>query len=58
MLPRATDLRLTPDCVLPSSCPDTKKLRDACYVEHGDETICAKFIEAHNKCLRDEGFNI
>ncbi|KAK6934255.1 Cytochrome c oxidase copper chaperone [Dillenia turbinata] len=39
------------------ACPDTKKLRDECIVEHG-ETACAKWIEAHRKCLRAEGFNV
>ena len=37
---------------------DTKRLRDACYIEHGEESLCAKFIEAHNACLRSEGFDI
>ncbi|KAL6570611.1 hypothetical protein OROGR_000161 [Orobanche gracilis] len=39
------------------ACPDTKKLRDECVVEHG-ESACEKWIEAHKKCLRAEGFNI
>ncbi|KAD6454021.1 hypothetical protein E3N88_08727 [Mikania micrantha] len=32
------------------ACPDTKKLRDECIVEHG-ETACTKWIEAHRLCL-------
>ncbi|XVF18839.1 hypothetical protein REPUB_Repub11eG0057300 [Reevesia pubescens] len=28
------------------ACPETKKLRDECIVEHGEEA-CAKWIEAH-----------
>ncbi|GKV32818.1 hypothetical protein SLEP1_g41391 [Rubroshorea leprosula] len=28
------------------ACPETKKLRDECIVEHGEETW-AKWIEAH-----------
>ncbi|CAK7327640.1 unnamed protein product [Dovyalis caffra] len=32
------------------ACPETKKLRDECIVEHG-ETSCAKWIEAHRQCL-------
>ncbi|KAK3198939.1 hypothetical protein Dsin_022354 [Dipteronia sinensis] len=28
------------------ACPETKKLRDECIVEHGEES-CAKWIEAH-----------
>lgn len=39
------------------ACPDTKKLRDECIVEHG-ESACEKWIEAHKKCLRAEGFNV
>nr|GFB42354.1 cytochrome c oxidase copper chaperone 1 [Tanacetum cinerariifolium] len=38
-------------------CPDTKKLRDECVVEHG-ESACSKWIEAHRLCLRSEGFNV
>ncbi|WOG98642.1 hypothetical protein DCAR_0417986 [Daucus carota subsp. sativus] len=39
------------------ACPDTKKLRDECVVEHG-EAACSKWIDAHRKCLRAEGFNV
>lgn len=39
------------------ACPDTKRLRDECIVEHG-ETACTKWIEAHRQCLRAEGFNV
>uniref|UniRef100_A0A1J3HVR6 Cytochrome c oxidase copper chaperone 1 n=1 Tax=Noccaea caerulescens TaxID=107243 RepID=A0A1J3HVR6_NOCCA len=39
------------------ACPDTKKLRDECIVEHG-ESACTKWIEAHKICLRAEGFNV
>ncbi|KAJ6894294.1 hypothetical protein NC652_028151 [Populus alba x Populus x berolinensis] len=39
------------------ACPETKKLRDECIVEHG-EAACAKWIDAHRQCLRAEGFNI
>ncbi|CAN0880561.1 Cytochrome c oxidase copper chaperone 1 [Linum grandiflorum] len=39
------------------ACPDTKRLRDECIVEHG-ESACAKWIEAHRVCLRAEGFNV
>ncbi|MBA0818943.1 hypothetical protein Gohar_028451 [Gossypium harknessii] len=28
------------------ACPETKKLRDECIVQHGEEA-CAKWIEAH-----------
>ncbi|XP_039072058.1 cytochrome c oxidase copper chaperone 1-like [Hibiscus syriacus] len=39
------------------ACPETKKLRDECIVEHGEEA-CAKWIEAHRICLQAEGFNV
>ncbi|CAN4102888.1 unnamed protein product [Withania somnifera] len=39
------------------ACPETKKVRDECIVEHG-ESACEKWIEAHRKCLRAEGFNV
>ncbi|XP_078442974.1 cytochrome c oxidase copper chaperone 2-like [Wolffia australiana] len=39
------------------ACPDTKRLRDECIVEHGEEA-CGKWIEAHLRCLRAEGFNV
>ncbi|KAJ4838873.1 hypothetical protein Tsubulata_044659, partial [Turnera subulata] len=33
------------------------KLRDECIVEHG-EAACAKWIDAHLRCLWAEGFNL
>jgi cytochrome c oxidase assembly protein subunit 17 len=39
------------------SCPETKKLRDECVVMNGQDK-CAEIIEAHNKCLRAEGFDV
>ncbi|CAL5200890.1 unnamed protein product [Lathyrus oleraceus] len=39
------------------ACPDTKRLRDECIVENGEDA-CAKWIEAHRLCLRSEGFNV
>ncbi|GAA0144895.1 chaperone [Lithospermum erythrorhizon] len=39
------------------ACPETKKVRDECIVENG-EAACEKWIEAHRKCLRAEGFNV
>ncbi|EDO41504.1 predicted protein [Nematostella vectensis] len=39
------------------ACPVTKKARDACIVEHGEEK-CSYLIEAHKQCMRDQGFNI
>ncbi|CAN4097966.1 unnamed protein product [Withania somnifera] len=31
--------------------------KDECIVEHG-ESACEKWIEAHRKCLRAEGFKV
>ncbi|URE15580.1 Leucine aminopeptidase 2 [Musa troglodytarum] len=39
------------------ACPDTKRLRDECIVEHG-EASCEKWIQAHLRCLRAEGFKM
>ncbi|KEG01243.1 cytochrome c oxidase assembly protein subunit 17 [Plasmodium vinckei vinckei] len=38
-------------------CLDTKKLRDECIVKLGEKK-CKKFIDDHNQCLRNEGFDI
>jgi cytochrome c oxidase assembly protein subunit 17 len=37
------------------ACPTTKQLRDECVVTNGPEA-CAEKIEAHKKCLREDGF--
>ena len=37
------------------SCPETKKARDLCLMEKGEER-CKELIEAHKRCLREEGF--
>ncbi|KAL6006739.1 hypothetical protein ACLOJK_032233 [Asimina triloba] len=39
------------------ACPETKRLRDECIVEHGEDA-CTKWIEAHLICLRAEGFKL
>ena len=45
--------KLKPCC----ACPETKKLRDACIVERGEE-YCGQLIEDHKECMRKLGFNI
>lgn len=45
--------KLKPCC----ACPETKKVRDACIVERGEEN-CGELIEAHKECMRKMGFNI
>lgn len=39
------------------ACPDTRKARDECIVERGEES-CKDLIEAHLACLRSLGFKI
>lgn len=46
-----------PKCKACCACPETKRERDACIVEKGQEN-CTELIEAHKKCMRDQGFNI
>lgn len=53
----ATQADTKPKKKICCACPDTKKLRDECIVEHGEEA-CSKWIEAHRRCLRAEGFNV
>lgn len=38
-------------------CKDTKRLRDECIIFNGEDK-CKAFIEAHNACLRSEGFSV
>ena len=39
------------------ACPETKKPRDECIMEKGEEH-CGDLIEAHKQCMRDLGFKI
>ncbi|CAH1106612.1 unnamed protein product [Psylliodes chrysocephalus] len=39
------------------ACPETKRARDACIIENGEES-CKNLIEAHKECMRKAGFNI
>ncbi|KAF7648146.1 hypothetical protein LDENG_00161140 [Lucifuga dentata] len=39
------------------ACPETKKVRDACIIEKGEEN-CAGLIEAHKECMRALGFKV
>ncbi|CAG8474105.1 18125_t:CDS:2 [Racocetra fulgida] len=34
------------------ACPDTKKARDECIFQTGDEEKCRDLIEAHKACMR------
>ncbi|OAD69722.1 hypothetical protein PHYBLDRAFT_116167 [Phycomyces blakesleeanus NRRL 1555(-)] len=54
ILPTGADGKpLKPCC----SCPETKKARDQCVFENGEEN-CGPLIQAHLKCMRDLGFKI
>ncbi|XP_041439114.1 COX17 homolog, cytochrome c oxidase assembly protein b isoform X1 [Xenopus laevis] len=39
------------------ACPETKKARDACIIEKGEEN-CQHLIEAHKECMRSLGFKV
>jgi cytochrome c oxidase assembly protein subunit 17 len=39
------------------ACPETKRARDECIAQHGEDH-CQEFIEAHKECLRRAGFNV
>jgi len=39
------------------ACPDTKKPRDQCVMEKGEEN-CKSEIERHKECLRSLGFKV
>lgn len=45
--------KLKPCC----ACPETRKPRDACIVERGEEN-CTDLIEAHKECMRKLGFKL
>ncbi|RWR78695.1 Cytochrome c oxidase copper chaperone 2 [Cinnamomum micranthum f. kanehirae] len=57
MTTSATEASSKPKKKICCACPDTKRLRDECIVEHG-EAACTKWIEAHLQCLRSEGFKV
>ncbi|RIB19349.1 hypothetical protein C2G38_1272978 [Gigaspora rosea] len=40
------------------ACPDTKKARDECIFQTGDEEKCRNLIEAHKACMRSYGFDV
>jgi cytochrome c oxidase assembly protein subunit 17 len=46
-----------PKCKICCACPETRKPRDECIVNHGEEK-CHELIEAHKQCLRREGFDV
>ncbi|KAI8593364.1 hypothetical protein BDZ88DRAFT_404429 [Geranomyces variabilis] len=46
-----------PKCKPCCACPDTRKARDECVFDNGEEK-CADLIKAHQDCMRAQGFNI
>jgi len=38
-------------------CPETRKARDTCIIEKGEEH-CSSEIEAHKECMRQMGFKV
>lgn len=46
-----------PQCKPCCACPETRKPRDACIMEKGQEN-CSKEIEAHKECMRSMGFKV
>ncbi|KNA07714.1 hypothetical protein SOVF_169340 [Spinacia oleracea] len=57
MVTKASEQDQKPKKKICCACPDTKKLRDECIVQNGEDA-CGKWIEAHKQCLRAEGFNV
>ncbi|CAB3230192.1 unnamed protein product [Arctia plantaginis] len=51
--PEGEKPKLKPCC----ACPETKRARDACIIENGEEN-CGPLIEEHKACMRKMGFNI
>jgi len=46
-----------PACKACCACPETKRARDDCIVQYGEEN-CKQLIEKHRECMRQMGFNI
>ncbi|XP_055523587.1 cytochrome c oxidase copper chaperone [Wyeomyia smithii] len=46
-----------PKCKACCACPETKRVRDSCIMERGEEN-CGELIEKHKQCMRDMGFNV
>jgi len=46
-----------PKCKPCCACPETRKARDACIAEKGEEE-CGDLIEAHKQCMIEMGFKV
>lgn len=51
--PQEGEKKLKPCC----ACPETKKIRDACIMEKGEDACLAE-INAHKDCMRKLGFKV
>jgi cytochrome c oxidase assembly protein subunit 17 len=52
------DIKIEPSKLRPCcACPETRKLRDNCIMNNGEEN-CLKFIEDHKNCLKELGFHV
>ena len=55
--PQAATEEEKPKLKICCACPETRKPRDECVVEKGEES-CGEYIEAHKVCLRSHGFKV
>jgi len=46
-----------PKCKPCCACPETRKARDACIAENGEDA-CGDLIEAHKQCMIGMGFKV
>uniref|UniRef100_A0A182JJ64 Cytochrome c oxidase copper chaperone n=1 Tax=Anopheles atroparvus TaxID=41427 RepID=A0A182JJ64_ANOAO len=56
-VPTKSATKEKPKCKACCACPETKRARDACIMDNGEEN-CSELIEKHKQCMRDMGFNI
>lgn len=54
---KVTEAKAKPKCKACCACPETKKLRDECIIQHGEDN-CGDLIEKHKQCMRDMGFKV
>ena len=52
-----TETKKKPEIKICCACPETKKARDECIFENGEEN-CKEYIDKHMECLRDLGFDV
>lgn len=52
-----SDSQDKPKCKPCCACPETRKARDMCIIEQGEEN-CAELIARHRECMKKNGFII